>query len=209
MNQYKRNVVIVGLNEKEKAKLFFKDIRELKDEWKDDDYTHRFPHVIFEDTLEDGLKHQGFLLIVKMDLANDNYLEYDIKNRHKFKMFYKAYLYDENIKTPPINMYNRYKKIRFVDSYNLFYNVSQSFLEREYEEYIENEKRISKMTKKRKNNIEKLNKYLKGKKNVTREQIEKDLNVSRKWVIRYMNDLFITHQNIGLITHNKEWYTTD
>ena len=116
MNHYSRNVVIVGLNEHEKSKLFFKDIKELKDEWKDDDYTHRFPHVIFEDTLKAGLKHQGFLLIVKMNLDDIDYVEYDIKNRHKFKKFYKVYLYDENSKTRPINMFNKYKKIRFIDN---------------------------------------------------------------------------------------------
>lgn len=208
MNQYKRNIVVVGLNEREKEKLWFKDVRESKDEWNTNDYTHRFPYVIFEDTLEDGLKHQGFLIIIKTNIDSLNYIEYDIKNRHKFKKFNEVYFYNENKKINCINRSVAFNKIHIISSYDLFYDFSEHFLKRNYLSYIESEKFKDRMTKKRKENIEKLNKYLKGKKFVNVDEVAKDLNVSNKWVIRYMEDLYLTHQNIGCITKNKEWYVT-
>ena len=89
MNEYKRNVVIVGLTKEEKANLNLKDIKELN--WQDEDITHRFPHLIFVDTLEEALKHQGFLLITPKDYQElDNYT-YEKKYRYKYKNYYQVY----------------------------------------------------------------------------------------------------------------------
>lgn len=209
MNQYKRNIVIVGLNEREKEKLFFEDIRKQILFMTPPDELSRFPYIVYEDTLVEGLKHQGFLMILKINEKITNYIEYDIKNRHKFKKFTYVYLYDDDL----INCYsflneNPFKKLQLISGRELFYSLNYIFLKRKYKQYIENEKLKEKMTQKRKNNIERLNNYLKEKKFATTKQIANDLGVSTKWVDRYTLDLAIVHQNIGFDDINKQWYIT-
>ena len=76
MNDLKRNVVFVGLTENQQKLI-------SEDSYKWD----KFPKLIFEETLDAALKHQGFLIVIKAENMPNNFLKFDINNRHYFKNY--------------------------------------------------------------------------------------------------------------------------
>ncbi len=201
MNEYKRNVVIVGLSKDEKESLNLKDIKELN--WQDKDITHRFPHLIFVDTLEEALKHQGFLLITPKDYHGlDNYT-YEKKYRYKYKNYYQVYFINKGYAgfSEPL------RKIKEIGMTQLRLLNNERLLN-SYLEYINLQKSIEKFTKKRNDNIEKLNNYLKNKKEVTIEEVQKDLNMSYRSVKRYMIDLYNKYQTVIYDPYKKKYFYT-
>lgn len=206
MKKYSRNIVIVGFNENEKAKLYFKDVRTDKDNWQKNDFSHRFPYVIFVDTLEEGLKHQGFMLIFKKDFEETNFCDYDRRHRHLFKRYQKVIILDDRINRGMSSNY--LNKIIVVGNYTMFYDIDDRVLKKEYALMIKNDEMISKMTKKRRDNVERLNVYMKMKREATKEDIMNYFKVSHKWVERYVSDLFMIHQNIGYDAYKKKYYYT-
>ena len=191
MNKEKRNVVLVGFNDWDKHLALF--------------YRHkrygRFPKVIFVDTLEEGLKHQGFMIVIKTDEEFDNFVDYDINNRHLFHKFVNVEICSTKYKY--FSRSNDFSKIRFYGSARMRdydYNIFIAY----YKWYIEKEDK--KFTQKRKNNIEKLHNYLKGKRFVTTEEIVEEFKVSDRWVLRYMTDVNDIYQNIGYDSYKKRWY---
>ena len=192
MNNLKRNVVFVGFNENQKKLI-------SEDSYKWD----KFPKLIFEDTLDGALKHQGFLIVIKIDNMPNNFLNFDVNNRHYFKNFDKVIYCVKNYHYITSNVLSKMSKITF-EPFNYIYNFSSYFLIRMYKNFLE--KNNSKKTKRRLNNIENLNKYLKGKKQVTTEEVMKQFGVSSKWVQRYMEDVNEKYHNIGYNFIDKYYY---
>lgn len=192
MNNLKRNVVFVGLTENQE-----KLIREEGYKW------DKFPKLIFENNLEDALKHQGFMLVIKMDEMPDSFLNFDINNRHYFKNFDKVIYCIKNYRYTTNNTISKLSKISF-EPMNYLYNFNPHYLVRVYQNYLQ--KNNVKKTEKRLNNMEMLYKYLKGKKKVTTEEIMNHFKVSSKWVQRYMLDVNEKYHNIGYEFINKYWY---
>ena len=60
----------------------------------------------------------------------------------------------------------------------------------------------------RNDNIEKLNNYLKKKKEGTIEEVQKDLNMSYRSVKRYMIDLYNKYQTVIYDPYKKKYFYT-
>ena len=192
MNDIKRNVVFVGFSDNQKKLV-------SEDSYKWD----KFPKLIFEETIDAALKHQGFLIVIKAENMPNNFLEFDINNRHYFKNYDKVIYCVKNYRYMTNTTFSKMSKISF-EPFNYFYNFNSYFLIRMYKEYLKNNN--SNKTKKRLDNIESLNNYLKGKKKVTTEEIMKHFGVSSKWVQRYMADVNQKYHNIGYDYLDKCWY---
>ena len=188
MNNIKRNIVLVGFKLNEQKMI-------LKDYVKWD----KFPKFIFVETLEEALKHQGFMLLIKDLEFKENFYNFDINNRHCFRKYIMVKIITNN-KT---GYRDSYSKIS-IEPKNSIYGYDAQYFIYLYKRYLAND--IDKMTFKRRNNIDNLYKYLKGKRFITIKEIQKDLKVSDKWVKRYMQDVNNKYQNIGFDKYNNRWY---
>lgn len=190
--QEKRNVVLVNFN-LHQQKLIIEDNKKID----------KFPKMVFVNTLEEALKHQGFLLVVKQDDMPINLINFDINNRYKFRKYnqvifcIKNYHYNINFDL------TKYSHISFMP-YDYIYNLNPDYFIRKYTLYLDTKEK--KKTAKRLKNIELLNNYLKGKRYVTTENIANNFKVSIKWVERYMQDVNEKYHNIGFDIYNKRWY---
>ena len=187
MNNIKRNVVFVGFNKREQ-KMFLEDFSK----W------DKFPKFIFLDTLEEALKHQGFMLIIKDEEFNYSFREYDINNRHMFRKYIMVKILTHNKRYS-----DSYSKIS-IEPNDFKYSYNAEYFILLYKRYLE--KNLNKKTTKRLENIERVHNYLKKKRFITTKKIMLDLNVSDKWVKRYMQDVNDKYQNIGFDRYNKIWY---
>ena len=183
----KRNIVFVGFTPRQE-----KLIRE-------DNYykVNRFPKFIFVDTLEEALKHQGFMLIIK-NFEIDNFTTYDIDNRHQFRKFTKVIICQKNREVS-----NEFSKIQ-IKSLDYIYHLNAAMLINEYQRFLNKENK--KKTAKREKNMAQLAQYLKGKRYVCSKEIQDNFQVSPRWVERYMQDLAEIYQNIGYIKSKKLYY---
>ena len=126
MNNLKRNVVFVGLT-KNQQKL----ISEASYKW------DKFPKLIFENTLDVALKHQGFMIVIKIENMPSSFLEFDINNRHYFKNFDKVIYCVKNYGYMPNTVLNKMSKISF-EPFNYLYNFNSFYLIKMYKNYLEN-----------------------------------------------------------------------
>ncbi len=199
MNDYSRNIVIVGLNKEE---IGLSDIRDMKDRW--DNYLYqdnrRFPYLVFVDTLEDALKHQGFMLIIDGIFVDDYYL-FDIENRKRFKKYDFVLILNDNINLNNLSN-NSLSKIKLVRKNN----INDFYIYRLYKEFNLNKLTF---TKNRISKLEKINNYLKNKKYIKSSEIASYFNVSLRSVQRDMKDINYLYDNVGYDEKKRCWYTVD
>ena len=199
MNDYSRNVVVVGLNKKE---LGLSDIRDLRNEW--DSYLYkdnrRFPYLVVVDTLEDALKHQGFMLIIN-NLSIDDYYLFDMNNRKKFKKYNLVLILSNDINLNNISN-NSISKIKLIRKNN----VNDLFLYRLYKDF--NLKKVT-FTKNRIAKLEKINDYIKNKKYIQSSEIANYFNISLRSVERDMKDINYLFDNVGYDNDKRCWYVID
>ena len=199
MNDYSRNVVVVGLNKKE---LGLSDIRDLKNKWESYLYkdNRRFPYLVFVDTLEEALKHQGFMLILN-NLSIDDYYLFDMNNRKKFKKYNLVLILSNDINLNNISN-NSISKIKLIRKNN----VNDLFLYRLYKDF--NLKKVT-FTKNRIAKLEKINDYLKDKKYIKSSEIANYFNISLRSVERDMKDINYLFDNVGYDNDKRCWYVID
>ena len=199
MNDYSRNIVILGLNKEE---IGLSDIRDLKDKW--DNYLYkdsrRFPYLVFVDTLEEALKHQGFMLIIN-GISVDDYYLFDIENRKKFKKYDIVLILSDDIYLNNISN-NSLSKIKLIKRNN----INDLFVYRLYKEFNLNkvtftDNRISKLNK--------INAYLKNKKYIKSREIAEYFNMSLRSVERDLKDINYLYDNIGYDEKKRCWYVVD
>ncbi len=215
MNQGKRNIVLVGFNEKEKERLEFIDIREKKESWTSTDLTHRFPKIVYVDTLKEARRHQGLILFIRINEDNLNFVEYDIKNRKKFRNYEYVFLV-VNDKSKIAYSYqvfniahivNGISNIAVINAYNLIYHVAlNQSLKTIYEKYLENY--TKKLSRIRLENVEKLKNYVIESQYIDMKAIAFTLNVSTKSVERYLIDMNFVYRNVGYDKENRQYYIT-
>lgn len=183
----KRNIVFVGFTATQEKLI------------KEDNYykVNRFPKFIFIDNLEEALKHQGFMIIIK-NLEIENFIDYDINNRHQFRKFTKVIICQKNKVFS-----NELSKIE-IKPLDYIYRLNASMLINEYQKFLSRE--TKKKTPKREQNIERLADYLKGKRYVSKQEIQDYFQVSHRWVERYMQDIAEKYHNIGYIRARNLYY---
>lgn len=213
MNQGKRNIVFVGFSEREIEKIEIEDIRNQKETWKDEDFTHRFPRLIYLDTLKKVRRHQGFMLFYKMEEDFD-FVKYDIQNRKRFHNYEYVFLVTENRRisnpyqvTNIAHITSKRSKIAIISFFHLAYHPSlTSSLNNVYQKYLENnQKNFSRM---KLNNIEKLKTYVQGKTYIDIKKAASELNVSTKWIERYLIDMNFLYHNVGYDEEKRSFYIT-
>lgn len=215
MNQGKRNIVLVGFSEKEKERLEFMDIREKRESWSSIDLTHRFPRIVYLDTLKEAKRHQGLILFIRIEEENLNFVEYDIKNRKKFKNYEYIFLVVNDKSNVAysyqvvniVHIINEISKIAIINVYHLIYHVALNHaLNTIYKKYLENKNK--KLSRIRLENVEKLKKYVKKGQYIDIKNDAFNLNVSTKWVERYLIDMNFVYHNVGYDKEKRQYYIT-
>lgn len=214
MKQGKRNIVFVGFDQEELEKLEFKDIRESKEHWNNNDFTHRFPRLVYLDTLEQAKRHQGLILFLKMEEEFD-FVEYDRKNRKKFKNYEYVFLVvkeKSNIQSfyQVVNLahiLNQYSKIAIIQFFHLRYHPSiHIVLEYIYKQTLQNSKKT--LSRIRLENVEKLKTYTQNNKYIDIKKSAFELQVSTKWIKRYLMDMNLIYHNVGYDKQEQQFYVT-
>lgn len=123
----RRNLILCGFSQVEKNSTNLSDIRERKDMWYGDDYTHRFPYLLYVNTLDEAFQHQGFLLIINCGIRN--MVEIDKNYRKKFKNYDMIMVVtDNNEALSKPDQYSGIYKISKNYLYGLFYmNVEEIY----------------------------------------------------------------------------------
>jgi len=188
MNKAKKNIVIVGFTAEERKSLSYPIIENS--------------NVKFCNSISDAIKYQGYMLILD-NKANTNLIKLDKKYRKSFNKFERLIIYNESYSCG-INKWSRFEKI----GRDIFNDYSFQYSE-EWDKYKFNkEHELNKIefNEDKKENIDLLYNYLKKYKNIKTFQIEKDLNINKRSIQRYMEDLNKIYHNIGYDYSNNEWY---
>lgn len=214
MNQGKRNIVLVGFTKEEIQKLELEDIRNQKETWTNKDITHRFPRLVFIDTWSSAKRHQGFLLFLKIEDDFD-FVTYDIKYRKQFKNYRYVFLVPSGRSkiAYPYQIYNLthiihpYSKIAVIPFFYFAYHpsINQSI---QYLYQYDLETQNKQLSQIRLKNVEKLNQYVKNKTYLDIKKTAFDLDVSTKWIERYLKDMNTVYQNVGYDRERKQFYIT-
>lgn len=200
MNDYSRNVVIVGFDKKE---IGLSDIRDMKDKWDSYSYkdNHRFPYLVFVDSFAAALKHQGFMLIIDdRDIGVDNYYLFDMNNRKKFKKYNLVLILSDNINLNSVSS-NSISKIKFVRRNS----INDLFINMLYKEFNSR----SSFTKNKVSKLEKMKDYLNDKKYIKSREIADYFHISLRSVERDMKDMNILYDNVGYDNDKRCWYVVD
>lgn len=211
MNGIRNNVVFCGFDDVEKNSFWLNDIRNI--EWENgvyyDDVTeklkHRFPYVIYVDTIENAIRHQGFAIFIKVDyseIKNKTKREIDIYYRGLFHKFDCIYLYNAKFKESQLN---NFSNITFVGE-ELLCGELDDFMNGEYFYFLKKKAMKKKSTLKVLEKVEKIRLFLKENKVMSSEEIIDYLNVSTRSIQRYMKILNDLYNCIGYDYYNNEWY---
>ncbi len=212
----KRNITYIGkyVDDEYKDNFKLKDINKFI--FKEDKF-----NLVNVSSVKEIKRKQGFLAVLEIsdlyeiDKAIDwfddnsvykvNVYELDRKFRKYFKNFeYVIILITEEFDyghIPFSNIYVEYKN-KYLDNEDGLNILIKNL----YEEYS-NKKEI-KFTKKRWENIEKINIYLKKtrKKFFTTNELLKKFKVNEKWLQRYLKDVNRIYHNIGYNKKKRLWY---
>lgn len=212
MNQGKRNIVFVGFSQQEIEKLEFKDIRDQKEAWTSTDITHRFPRLLYFDTVKEAKRHQGLILFYKIEEEFD-FVKYDIQNRKQFKNYEYVFLVvpkknkiDYFYQVSNItHIKTQVSKLALISFYHLAYHPSlMHCLNQMYKIHLENiQKKFSNI---KLQNIEKLKQHVKKTTYINIKKTALLLHVSNKWVERYLIDMNFLYHNVGYDKRKKMWY---
>jgi len=213
MNKLSRNIVYVGNDSYYKGNLKLCDVKNKKNQPSNKNV--RFPHLVQVNNIEDLKRKQGFLLVLTIDdlcyyldtidIYKPDVYEIDRHIRKKFKNFqYVIIISIEEFDYGHIPFSNIY-----VEFANKYFNNNEGLnilIDKLYEEYMSLKK--IKLSKIKKENIEKLRTYLRKKKKefITTKEIMEDLNVNEKWIQRYMKEMNNIYHNIGYSKIKRVWY---
>ncbi len=202
-----RNLVLCGLSNAEKNSTYIEDVREYKDMWEEDDeYSHRFPYVVYVDTLEEAFNHRGFMLIINYGI--DNIIEIDKKYRKKFKNYNMIICLDENFHNlHEFGRKDKYSGIYKMDREYLYGGFYQD-LNDIYQKFKEEELSKKDLTLKVINKIHPILEFLKAEGSLKTKQIEEKFEYNAKSIERYMNYINILYNNVGYDYSKNEWYIT-
>lgn len=155
--------------------------------------------------LEEVKKYQGYLLIINNNRKNENVVILDKKYRKVFNKFKKILIYNEKYKYSKQNNWNGFEKIgrEIFDSYSDYLTDEWINYKKEVES---NSKKQIKYNKDKKEKLDSLYNYIKKYKTRKTTDIEKDLNINKRNIERYMFDLNMIYHNIGYDYSNNEWY---
>lgn len=207
-NTKKRNLVYIGYSLKNDCHL--EDVKERSEEkQKLGDY--RFPHLVKRNSIKELKREQGFLLLAgvedfphdSLDEYRPNVYELDRIYRKKLQRFtYVILLSSEDFHFGRIP----YSHIFVVSFRDFMEKCNDGIVDKMYQEY--KEKTPSKKHLKKQENIKMLYQFLKKKRNpfIATKEIMKELNVTARWVQRYMNEINEMYHNIGYNRFKRKWY---
>lgn len=189
MNKAKKNIVVVGFNNYERKSLGIPFIE------------NNVIHYI--DSLHDIVKYQGYLLLID-NKDNKSIIELDKKYRKTFNKYERIWLYNESYKEfLKKEKWSRIEKI----GRDIFLDCSFQFSE-EWDSYKFNKEHEekTKYSIRKQEKLDNFYEYLKKYKTIKTEEIVKDLDIDKRTIQRYMNDINNTYHNIGYDYSNNEWY---
>ena len=187
MNKAKKNVVIVGFENEEKRCISYPYIENSV--------------VHFCNTISEAIKYQGYMIIInnskKIDLV-----AFDKKYRRSLNKYERILIYNEKYKWT-YDKWSRFEKVDreiFDDySYQLGEEWDKYKLDKEHE--VTRKYNIAKQ-----DNLEILYNYLKQYKTIKTNEICKDLNMNKRTIQRYMDDINDIYHSVGYDYSNNEWY---
>lgn len=211
MNGIRNNVVFCGFNDIEKNSFWLTDIRDI--DWEQGVYyddiskrlKHRFPYVVYVDSIEEALKHQGFAIFLKVEydeIANKTKREIDMYYRSTFYKYDCIYLYNEQFLEKKLN---NFSNITFIGE-ELMCGELDDFVNHEYFYYLKNKESEDKVQSKIISNIYNVKKYLKKNKTAKSREIAREFNISERTVQRYMKILNNLENCVGCDYYKNEWY---
>ncbi len=159
----------------------------------------QFPYIKKANILDELKRKQGFLAIIKEDLLPKNSIELDKKYRTFFKNFTYVYIITQDVK----------KQNKYHLKYSPFYFVNENYFEDEtlYRLFLNNllTNKSRKISAQRREKLEELKKYLKGKETFTTKELKTVFLQSERQIERDLEDLNL-YQNIGYDFKKKEWF---
>ena len=160
----------------------------------------QFPYIKKANILDELKRKQGFLAIIKEDLLPKNSIELDKKYRTFFKNFTYVYIITQDVK----------KQNKYHLKYSPFYFVNENYFEDEtlYRLFLNNllTNKSRKISAQRREKLEELKKYLKGKETFTTKELKTVFLQSERQIERDLEDLNNLYQNIGYDFKKKEWF---
>lgn len=209
MNGIRNNVIFCGFDEVDKNSFWLNDVREYLEVgvYFDDiakRLKHRFPYVIYVDTLSDAIKHQGHAIFIKVDksIKSKTKREIDLYYRSLLYKYDRIYLYNASFKEKDLN---KFSNITFIGE-DVLCGELDEFINQEYYYFIEKKSVLKKNTPKVLSNVNKIKEYMKYKKIATSEDISREFNMNIRSIQRYMKILNDLNNCIGCDYYNNEWY---
>ena len=205
MIKYYRNVVCVGFNHLEQQVIKIIDTRKLKNDWSlMNPNFYRFPYVLYFNSLEEALKHQGFVIFIKNNNQND--IVYFKKHLKKLNTnYYHVILCTKN---ESIELNEKYETILESKLYNEKIVMD---LRSWYYKYLQSMEKKEEITNKIKMNHRKghkaleLKTYFDNKDHVTSKEIAEHFNIPLRTAqryVKYMKDIF---DNVVYDAKTKTW----
>ncbi len=197
LKKEKRIVYLCGkldnINFTDKRQQEFKDRIE-------NEFACQFPYIKKVNNLDELKRKQGFLAIINENFLPQNSIELDKKYRSFFKNFTYVYIITEDVK----------KQNKYHLKYSPFYYVNENYFEDEtlYRLFLNNllTNKLRKISVQRREKLEELKKYLKGKETFTTKELKKVFLQSERQIERDLEDFNNLYGNIGYDFKKKEWY---
>lgn len=187
MNKAKKNVVIVGFDDLEKRSISYPYIENSI--------------IHFCDNISEAIKYQGYMIIIN-NSKNINLTFLDKKYRKSFRKYERVLVYNEKYNWT-YDKWSRFEKV----NREIFNDYSYQFGE-EWDRYKSDKQ--NEVNKKynsiKRYRIEKLYNYLKDFKIIKTSKIVKDIDLNKRTVQRYMEDINNIYHNVGYDHSNNEWY---
>lgn len=183
MNKTKKNIVIVGFPSFERKSIGVPPIG----------------NILYVNDMKAAKKHQGYLIIIN-NINKESIVNFDKKYRKTLNKYVKVWLYHETYKYYK----DKYSKIELYNR-DIFYDISD-YLWEEYDKYKESINIKNKITLKHLNKINELNEYLKKFDTIKTVKIEKDLQINKRTIQRYMQEINTIYHNVGYDYSKNEWY---
>lgn len=200
-----RNIVLCGFSPKEKKLHYLDDVRTTKNDWdEDEDISHRFPYLVYVNTLEEALHHQGFLLIINRNIIKTKEKEFDIKYRKRLAKYNLIMILNDTYQG--ITKANRFSRIIKCNYEDFFLNGMPYYIDYLYVNSFSKENKI---TKKNTIKLSELYEIIKQKKEISTKEILKETGFSDRSIQRYMYNINKIYNCIGYDYSKNVWYFID
>lgn len=200
-----RNIVICGFSLEEKNAHYIDDVRTTKADWdKDKDISHRFPYLVYIETLKEALKHQGFILIINRNVIAMNEKDFDIKYRKKLSKYNLIMILSDMCHG--ITKANKFSRIIRCNYEEFFFNGMPYYIDNLYKNFSTKEIKI---TKNKMAKIRQLYKVMKKNKELSTKKISDETGFSYRNIQRYMYNLNRVYNCIGYDYSRNVWYFID